>query len=292
MNPLVGSLLVMVGVLVAIVAVVAPKKPPSRPILLRSIVRGDTTPEPDDPVWVRALAGLVRRLQPESRTDRLDKIVRRAGQPTEYSVDRVMALKLMGAIVFGFVGFLYMSGRPGGVGILVFGVAVVGGWVVPEMLISNRADDRQRAIQDGLADAIDQLAVTVRAGLSVDAGLSRVANTVKGPLAEELSRVVQDVELGVPRATALRAMADRVDLTELHYFVRALVQSDSLGVPVATTLQSQSEDMRLKRRQRAEEEAMKLPVKILAPITLCILPALMIVVLGPAVVQLMRNLTI
>lgn len=286
------AFVVLVGLVIAGAALLTPKPPPRQPLLLHRITRVDDEHQAVDPWWVRFVARGARRVQPAERQARLERIVRQAGQPEGYSVDRVMAYKLIGSITLGLFGFLIFTSRPGGMGFLMFVISVVAGWVVPEMLISNRADDRRRQIQDGLADAIDQLAVTVRAGLSVDAGLARVAATVKGPLAEELSRVVQDVQLGVPRAAALRAMAERVDLPELHYFVRALVQSDTLGVPVASTLESQSEDMRLKRRQRAEEEAMKLPVKILAPTVLCILPALLIVVLGPAVVQLVRNLSL
>ncbi|MEK7410625.1 MAG: type II secretion system F family protein, partial [Actinomycetota bacterium] len=139
---------------------------------------------------------------------------------------------------------------------------------------------------------IDQLAVTVRAGLSVDSALVRVSETLRGPLADELSRVVQDIQFGVSRSDALRALAQRMDIAELNYFVRALIQADSLGIPVSTILTNQAVEMRVRRRLRSEEMAMKLPVKILAPTLLCILPALMIVVLGPAVIQLMRNLQI
>jgi tight adherence protein C len=291
MPPFIGALVVMFGLVLVVGAVVAPKPPPRQPLVLRRITPVEEA-APADPIWVRALARLVRRVQPASRERQLEHTVRRAGQPTGYSAERIMAYKLLGAVTFGVLGFLYMTSRPGAMGVLVFVVGLASGWVVPGMLISSRADERRREIQDGLPDAIDQLAVTVRAGLSVDAGLARVAVTVKGPLAEELSRVVQDMQLGVPRATALRSMADRIDLPELNFFVRALVQSDALGVPVASTLATQSEDMRLKRRLRAEEEAMKLPVKILAPTVLCILPALLLVVLGPAVIQMGRNLSL
>ncbi|MFA5775899.1 MAG: type II secretion system F family protein, partial [Ilumatobacteraceae bacterium] len=158
--------------------------------------------------------------------------------------------------------------------------------------VSSRAEARQDSVRAALADAIDQLAVTVRAGLSVDSALVRVSETLRGPLAEELSRVVQDIQFGVSRSDALRALADRMDIPELKFFVRALIQADSLGIPVATVLTNQAVEMRKRRRMRSEEKAMKLPVKILAPTLLCILPSLMIIVLGPAVIQLMRNLQI
>lgn len=239
---------------------------------------------------IRAQSVMIRRLTPPSRLKRLEAIIARAGQPVNYSVQKIMTLKIAGSAVGGFGGIVYFSGNPGFFGAVVLVMGVVGGFVVPEMLVSSRADARRDEVRQTLPDAIDQLAVTVRAGLSVDAALVRVSTTLRGPLAEELSRVVQDIQLGIARTDALKSMAERMDITELNYFVRALVQADSLGIPVADTLTTQAEEMRLKRRQRAEEQAMKLPVKILAPMVVCILPSLLIVVLGPAVIQLARNL--
>jgi tight adherence protein C len=239
---------------------------------------------------IRVRSSLVRRLTPPSRLKRLEKIIARAGQPEGYSVEKMILLKIAGAVAGGFGGFAYFTQRPGVLGAFVLIIGVVGGFVVPEMLVSSRADARRDEVRQALPDAIDQLAVTVRAGLSVDGALVRVSTTLRGPLAEELSRVVQDIQLGMARTDALKSMADRMDIAELNYFVRALVQADSLGIPVAETLASQAEEMRMKRRQRAEEQAMKLPVKILAPMVVCILPSLLIIVLGPAVIQLMRNL--
>ncbi len=239
---------------------------------------------------IRAQAALIRRLTPPSRLKRLESIIDRAGQPEGYSVEKMIMLKVAGATAGGFGGIAYFAQRPGALGAFVLIIGVVGGFVVPEMLVSSRADARRDEVRQSLPDAIDQLAVTVRAGLSVDGALVRVSTTLRGPLSEELSRVVQDIQLGMARTDALKSMAVRMDIAELNYFVRALVQADSLGIPVAETLSIQAEDMRMRRRQRAEEQAMKLPVKILAPMVVCILPSLLIIVLGPAVIQLMRNL--
>lgn len=233
---------------------------------------------------------VIRRALPPSRVRRLEMTLARAGQPENYSVEKIILLKILGGLVGGFAGIAYFSGNPGFFGVVVLIVGPVGGFVVPEILISNRADARRDAVRAALPDAIDQLAVTVRAGLSVDGALVRVSTTLRGALADELTRVVQDVQLGMARTDALRSMAERMDIPELSVFVRALVQADTLGIPVAETLTTQADEMRLKRRQRAEEQAMKLPVKILIPMTLCILPSLLIIVLGPAMVQLLRNL--
>ena len=129
--------------------------------------------------------------------------------------------------------------------------------------------------------------IAVRAGLGLDAAIARVARTTEGPLATELARVVQDSRAGVPRAAALTALAERVQVPELRQMVVALAQAEKLGVPVSQTLQVQAGELRLKRRQHAEEQAMKLPVKILFPMMIFILPCIFIVVLGPAAITIM-----
>ncbi|MEO5975048.1 MAG: type II secretion system F family protein [Ilumatobacteraceae bacterium] len=246
---------------------------------------------PDGNLLGKIARGL-SRISPPKRIARLRNVVQMASEPSTYTLERVLVQKFAGAFVVGTFAFLYFLKNPGILGIVFIVIGTVGGYVVPEMRVSSRAEARQDAVRAALADAIDQLAVTVRAGLSVDSALVRVSETLRGPLAEELSRVVQDIQFGVSRSDALRALADRMDISELKFFVRALVQADSLGIPVATVLTNQAVEMRMRRRMRSEEKAMKLPVKILAPTLLCILPALMIIVLGPAVIQLMRNLQI
>lgn len=239
-----------------------------------------------------AIARGLFRISPPKRIARLRNVVQMANEPSTYSLERVLVQKFAGALIVGFIAFLYFLKNPGILGIVFIVIGTVGGFVVPEMRVSSRAEARQDSVRAALADAIDQLAVTVRAGLSIDSALVRVSETLRGPLAEELSRVVQDIQFGVSRSDALRALADRMDIPELKFFVRALIQADSLGIPVATVLTNQAVEMRKRRRMRSEEKAMKLPVKILAPTLLCILPSLMIIVLGPAVIQLMRNLQI
>jgi tight adherence protein C len=142
-----------------------------------------------------------------------------------------------------------------------------------------------------LADAIDQLTVTVQAGLGLDTAIARVSRRTRGPLGDELARVGQDIRAGMSRASALSAMAERVQVSELRQVVLALAQAERLGVPVAKTLEVQSQELRIKRRQHAEEQAMKLPVKILFPTMLCIMPALFIVVLGPAAMSIVDGLS-
>lgn len=129
----------------------------------------------------------------------------------------------------------------------------------------------------------------MEAGLAFDAALTQVARNTQGPLAEEFGRVLQEMQIGLSRGAALAAVADRVDIPELKGFVTAVVQADKLGIPIATVLRIQAKEMRTKRSQRAEEAAQKVPVKILFPLIFCILPALFVVVLGPAAISIIKS---
>jgi tight adherence protein C len=292
---MIGSASIVAGLFVVWWAIATGRSPAALPLSARP-TQASAAPSIDgdrsDPRLVIAIAGLVRRFSSERRIERIDMLIKQAGQPTGYSVDRMLAMKLIVSSTFTLLGMAVLVSKPGMMGFLMVTVGGLGGFMVPEMLLTSRATARRDEVQGALPDAIDQLTVTVRAGLSIDASILRVSQTVDGALGEELRRVVQDMRIGVSRPDALKAFAARIDVPELNIFVRALVQADTLGVPISTTLMAQAEDMRERRRQRSEEMAMKLPVKILAPTVLCILPALLLVVLGPAVIQLMRNLQV
>jgi tight adherence protein C len=137
---------------------------------------------------------------------------------------------------------------------------------------------------------MDQLTISVEAGLGFDAALARVSTAGQGPLAEELRRLLGEIKVGVPRREALRHLLDRTEVQELRHFVLALQQAEEYGLPVARVLRVQAAELRIKRRQRAEEQAMKVPVKIVFPLVLCIFPSLFVVLLGPAVIRVMRTL--
>lgn len=237
----------------------------------------------------RAQSALIRRLSPPQRIARLEKIIQRSGRQASFTPEKIISYKILGAIVGGLLGFAVLVSSPGTAGLLALSLGTLAGFVFPDRLVTTRAEARRNAVSYSLPDAIDQMAVTVRAGLSVDGAIVRVSKTLRGPIAEELSRVVQDIQLGIARSDALKAMADRMDLADLNYFVRALVQADALGIPIANTLVTQADEMRLRRKMKAEEAAMQLPVKILAPLALFILPALMLVIIGPLGVIIMRG---
>ena len=150
------------------------------------------------------------------------------------------------------------------------------------------ANNRSERMQRELPDALDLLTISVEAGLAFDAALSRVAKSTDGPLAMEFARVLQEMNIGVGRTAAMRALGERTHIPELKSFVTAMVQADAFGIPIAQVLRIQSNEMRTKRRQRAEEKAQKVPVKILFPLIFCILPTLFLAVLGPGVISMME----
>ncbi len=166
--------------------------------------------------------------------------------------------------------------------VVVTGVA----YYVPELLLKSRGQERQQAIGLELADTLDQMTIAVEAGLGFESAMARAGRNGKGPLAEELVRTLQDIAVGQPRRDAYLALADRTGVTDLRRFIRAVVQADAYGVSIADVLRTQAQEMRLKRRQRAEEKAMQIPVKVIFPLILCILPTLFIVLLGPAVLDI------
>jgi tight adherence protein C len=233
---------------------------------------------------------LARRYTPQGRVEGLEKRLLLAGTPQGWTLERALAAKVLLGGTGAVLGVLRFFVTPGGFGVFLAAALTVLGWFAPDIVLKQKADRRQQDVRRSLADAIDQLTVTVQAGLGLDAAIARVARRTRGPLGHELARVGQDVRAGMSRSAALTAMAERVQVPELRHVVLALAQAERLGVPVAKTLQVQSHELRLKRRQYAEEQAMKLPVKILFPTALFILPTLFIVVLGPAALNIYDTL--
>ncbi|MPY84263.1 MAG: hypothetical protein GEV00_13285 [Actinophytocola sp.] len=160
------------------------------------------------------------------------------------------------------------------------------GFFLPDLLLYNAGQKRQVNIRKALPDALDMLTVCVEAGLGFDAALAQVARNTKGPLAAEFARVLQEMQIGKSRTDSLRAMAERTTVTELRAFVSALVQAGELGIAMATVLREQSKELRIRRRQRAEDQAHKAPVKILFPVIFCIFPVMFIAILGPGAISI------
>jgi len=164
------------------------------------------------------------------------------------------------------------------------------GYFLPDIVLYQVAYNRNERIRRDLPDSMDLLTISVEAGLPFDSALSQVARNTRGPLADELFRVLQEMQIGLGRIEALRALADRTNVAELRGFVTAMVQADQFGIPIASVLRVQSRDLRIKRTQRAEEQAQTVPIKILFPLLFCIMPSLIIVVIGPAAITAYHNL--
>ncbi len=232
-----------------------------------------------------------RRLTAGDQVARIRHRLELAGNPPAWDVDRVIALKMLGTLgglVLGVaVPMLLGAGFLPVLGIAV--IASVAGFFGADMAIYQIGYNRREQIRRELPDALDLLTISVEAGLAFDAGLSQVARNTTGPLAEEFFRVLQEMQIGLGRTEALRALGDRTDLPELRGFVTAMVQADAFGIPIAAVLRVQAREMRTKRRQRAEELAQKVPVKILFPLIFCILPALFVVILGPAAITIFNS---
>lgn len=243
-----------------------------------------------EPLQGRALT-IGRRFTGADSTERIYRKLELAGNPTSWTVDRVVALKVIGAVAALVVGvlFSFMLGLSLPMRIVFVAVVTLAGFFGANMYLYQKAYDRQNRIQRELPDAIDLLTISVESGLAFDAAVQQVARNTEGPLSEEFSRVLREMQIGQGRAAALRALADRTNLDDLRSFVSALVQADAFGIPIAQVLRVQSHEMRTKRRQRAEEKAQQVPVKMTVPLIFCILPTLFIAVLGPAAITIMDS---
>jgi len=242
-----------------------------------------------EPLQHRALA-LGRRLSGADTPDRIRRKLDLAGNPYGWTVDRVVSGKVMGAVaglVLGIVFGLMLGGN--GMRIVVAVGGLVVGFFAPNLYLYQKIHERAQHLLRDLPDAIDLLTISVESGLGFDAAVQQVARNTDGPLAEEFSRVLREMQIGQGRAEALRALGERTNVADVRSFVGAMVQADSFGIPVAQVLRVQSSEMRVKRRQRAEEKAQQVPVKITVPLIFCILPTLFIAVMGPAVLSIMNS---
>jgi tight adherence protein C len=237
------------------------------------------------PEWPRSLA---RRLSPSGITAALQHRLDVAGNPGAWTPDRMLAAKGLGLLVLGPLGALYGLGITHSIGLAFVGLAVGGsaGFYLPDLWLYNGGQKRQVQVQRALPDALDMLTVCVEAGLGFDAALAQVARNTDGPLAAEFARALQEMQIGQARTDALRAMLSRTTVPELRVFVAALVQAGELGIPIAKVLREQAAEMRIRRRQRAEEQAQKVPVKITFPLVTCLFPALLVVVIGPGILRI------
>ena len=238
------------------------------------------------------LGALGRRFTPASVVRRLTQELASAGSPAAWDAERVLAFKVLGASVgvVGGIALVPIAGLAPVRGLILALVGVVLGYYLPEWVVRSKARRRQGSIRRALPDALDLLSITVEAGLGFDAAVARVARQGGGPLGEELHRMLQEMQIGKARSEALRDLADRSTLPELKSFVLAMVQADVFGISIGKVLHVQAQELRLRRRQRAEEKAQKIPVKIVFPLITCVFPALFVVILGPAIITISHSI--
>jgi len=236
------------------------------------------------------LAPLVSAVTPRGITAWLQRWLDYAGNPAAWPPERIMEMQGLGLLVCAFLGgaFAFVFGMgPTGFVVCVGGGATFG-FLAPFIIIYDLGVRRQQQIRRQLPDALDLLTLSVEAGLGFDAAMAQVAAVMPGALAREFARMLTEMQMGQRRADAMRAMAKRTNVTELRTIMTSLVQAGELGIPIANVLREQSREMRVRRRQRAEEQARKLPVKVIFPLVLCLFPVLFIIVIGPGVINIIK----
>ncbi len=238
---------------------------------------------------LEALVKKARRLTPGGWNEETERRLAMAGMNTTWTAEKVLTVKAVGLGIGALISFYCLTaGLSSKLNLVGFLGAAPLGFFMADILIKNTATKRQQKILLELPDILDQITVGVEAGLGFDSAMARSAKSNDGPLAEEISRTLQHVQAGLSRAEAMRGLANRNKVPELRQFVGAILQAEQFGIPMAQVLRVQAVEQRRKRRQRAEEKAMKLPVKVLFPLIFCILPSLFIVIIGPAGLQISR----
>ena len=242
---------------------------------------------------VQKIGELTERFTPQNAIEQTELKLELAGNPPGIDPTNFWAARFIAAIgvggllllVFSMGSIAWTWGRK----LLLTGVFSLIGFYMPQLLLLSKINSRQESIRRSLPDALDLLTICVQAGLGFDAAMSRVAEKWEDALADEFSRSLREIQLGNVRRIALRNMADRIGIAEMTSFVAAIIQSEQLGVSMAKVLRIQADQMRVRRRQIAEEKAQQAPVKMLFPMALLIFPSLMVILLGPAALQLMDS---
>ena len=243
------------------------------------------------------ISGRISGMASSSFSEKTEKRLALAGNPSDLRVADWLGIKgigaIVGAILFflifgiaGVMGFPFFIG-----GLLMPVVGALFGYTVPEFWLGRKVKARQKGILMMIPDALDLLTISVRAGLGFDAALGKVVEKLQGPLSDEFRRALAEVRVGKARRDALRDIVPRTEVVPLTNFIGAIIQAEQLGVSISKVLQVQSEQLRIERRQRAEEQAAKAPIKMLFPLVGCIFPSLFIVILGPAIILIILNLT-
>ena len=239
---------------------------------------------------IQGLSGLVARFYPANTVRGLTLSLKRAGMETT-SPEFFLGVKAFVAIAFAVLGSLLVQSITADTtqSLIAIPVGLFIGFKAPDMYLGNKAGKRASQVIDTLPDALDLLTISVEAGLGFDAALVKVTEKMKGPLTEEFKRASQEQRVGKSRQEALRGISERVEVKELQNFISAIIQADQLGVSMSKVLRIQSEQLRMERRQRAEEKAARAPILIMLPTVGCIFPSLFIVILAPAALSALSS---
>jgi len=238
----------------------------------------------------RGIAERVRRISPQGRVEALHRQLEYAGLTTRFPLELVLLAKFAaGAATLAL--WLLTPLRGVDYVILLAPLTTLMAFYLPDYVVARKAATRQATMERDLADSLDQITMSVEAGLGFEGAIERVVGTGTGPLNDELRRMLLEMQLGAPRSDALRNLADRTDVPDLKSFVFAIVQSEAYGLPIARVLRVQAAELRDKRKQRAEERALKIPVLLIFPLAFGIFPALFVVLLGPAAIRIFRDLS-
>lgn len=238
------------------------------------------------PVFTK-IASLIKRVSPKGIVESNRHKLALAGSTETFSVDVYLAIKFLFPVGFLFLFILLAIFFQLSLIVRIILLALITlSYFFPDIFIRSRIKNRQLEIRKSLPNALDLLSISVEAGMGFDIALARVANNIKGPLGEEFKRMLHDIQLGFTRKDAFRNLNSRTDVQELSSFIVAMTQAEVFGISVSKVLKVQASEIRIKRRQLAEEAGIKTPVKLVFPLILCIFPSLMTVILGPAVIRI------
>ena len=237
------------------------------------------------------LTSLGKRFSPAGRVEQMRVMLRRAGRP-DADTDRYLAIRVLSIIaapVVAYVAWNMFASQGGMLRLAVTAVAVACCTVLPSRKLRSQVESREDKILRQLPDIMDLLVICMEAGLGFTAAVARAVAHIEGELSEEFALALAEMRVGASRAEALSGLADRVQLPEVRSFTSAMRQADQFGISISTVLRDQAEDMRVARKQRAQEKAMKAPVKMLVPMVFCIFPPMFIIVIGPAALSMMSS---
>jgi tight adherence protein C len=240
---------------------------------------------------LKGLTALGGRFTPVGYVDTVRKKFVYAGRISADGVDRFLAIRVITVVLIP-AWFIFVTVFLPVTGILRLGALGLGGAILalgPDSVLNRRVEERQLVMQRKLPDILDLLTISVEAGLGFEQAVDRTVSSVPGPLSDEFARMLGELRAGSSRADAMRAMEQRTNVPEIRSFVLAILQADAFGVSIGRVLRAQADEMRIKRRQLAQEKAQKAPVKMLIPMVFCIFPALFVVVIGPAMINISRS---